>query len=257
VELDRSTLADWVGGTSKLLQPLVGALRRQVMSAEKLHADDTPVPVLAPGNGKTKTGRLWTYVRDDRPAGGATPPAVWFAYTPDRKGEHPKAHLKEFTGTLQADGYAGYDQVYEGGRIQEAGCMAHVRQKFYDLHVAHNSPVAAEALERIGALYALEKEIRGRSPAERREMFRLNFLDQFRGHDGTSFRLLEGKILHGAVPSEFSLNEKEISNFHQLFTHRRCWSLPTCKIPIEWTVQKRVHLCRIHLLYRKLTIHLS
>jgi transposase len=170
VELDRSTLADWVGGTSKLLGPLVEALRRQVMSAEKLHADDTPVPVLAPGNGKTKTGRLWTYVRDDRPAGSATPPAVWFAYTPDRKGEHPKAHLKEFTGTLQADGYAGYDQVYEGGRIQEAGCMAHVRRKFYDLHVAHNSPVAAEALERIGALYAIEKEIRGRSPAERREI---------------------------------------------------------------------------------------
>jgi transposase len=170
VELDRSTLADWVGGTSKLLGPLVEALRRQVMSAEKLHADDTPVPVLAPGNGKTKTGRLWTYVRDDRPAGSAAPPAVWFAYTPDRKGEHPKAHLKEFTGTLQADGYAGYDQVYEGGRIQEAGCMAHVRRKFYDLHVAHNSPVAAEALERIGALYAIEKEIKGRSPAERREV---------------------------------------------------------------------------------------
>jgi len=170
VELDRSTLADWVGGTSKLLGPLVEALRRQVMSAEKLHADDTPVPVLAPGNGKTKTGRLWTYVRDDRPAGSATPPAVWFAYTPDRKGEHPKAHLKEFTGTLQADGYAGYDQVYEGGRIQEAGCMAHVRRKFYDLHVAHNSCVAAEALERIGALYAIEKEIRGRAPAERHEI---------------------------------------------------------------------------------------
>jgi len=170
VELDRSTLADWVGGTSKLLQPLVEALRRQVMSAEKLHADDTPVPVLAPGNGKTKTGRLWTYVRDDRPAGGATPPAVWFGYTPDRRGEHPRVHLKEFTGTLQADGYAGYDQVYEGGRIQEAGCMAHVRRKFYDLHVAHNSPVAAEALERIGALYAIEKEIRGRPPAERREI---------------------------------------------------------------------------------------
>jgi transposase len=170
VELDRSTLADWVGGTSKLLGPLVEALRRQVMSAEKLHADDTPVPVLAPGNGKTKTGRLWTYVRDDRPAGSATPPAVWFAYTPDRKGEHPRAHLKEFTGTLQADGYAGYDQVYEGGRIQEAACMAHVRRKFYDLHVAHNSSVAAEALERIGALYAIEKEIKGRSPAERREI---------------------------------------------------------------------------------------
>src|SRR5207253_6760976 len=109
VELDRSTMAEWVGGCSRLLEPLVEALRRHVMSAEKLHADDTPVPVLAPGNGKTKTGRLWTYVRDDRPWGDQTPPAVWFAYTPDRKGEHPIAHLSEFTGTLQADGYAGYE----------------------------------------------------------------------------------------------------------------------------------------------------
>ena len=126
VELERSTLADWVGGTSRLLMPLVEALRRHVLAANKLHADDTPVPVLEPGLGKTKTGRLWTYVRDDRPAGDTTPPGVWFAYTPDRKGEHPKAHLSSFTGTLQADGYAGYDQVYEGGRIKEAGCMAHV-----------------------------------------------------------------------------------------------------------------------------------
>jgi transposase len=170
VELDRSTLADWVGGTSRLLEPLVEELRRHVMAADKLHGDDTPVPVLAPGKGKTKTGRLWTYVRDDRPAGDTTPPAVWFAYTPDRKGEHPQVHLSNFTGTLQADGYAGYDQVYEGGRIQEAACLAHVRRKFYDLHVAHKSPVAAEALERIGALYAIEKEIRGRPPGERREI---------------------------------------------------------------------------------------
>jgi transposase len=170
VELERSTLADWVGGTSALLAPLVEALRRHVMAATKLHADDTPVPVLAPGNGKTKTGRLWTYVRDDRPAGDATPAAVWFAYTPDRKGEHPQAHLSKFTGTLQADGYAGFERVYETGRIQEAACWAHVRRKFYDLVVAHKSPVAAEALERIGALYAIEKEIRGRSPAERREV---------------------------------------------------------------------------------------
>lgn len=170
VELERSTLADWVGGTSSLLTPLVEALRRHVMSATKLHADDTPVPVLAPGNGKTKTGRLWTYVRDDRPAGDGTPAAVWFAYTPDRKGEHPQAHLSNFTGTLQADGYAGFDQVYETGRIQEAACWAHVRRKFYDLHAAHKSPVAAQALERIGALYAIEKEIRGRSPEERREI---------------------------------------------------------------------------------------
>jgi transposase len=170
VELDRSTLADWVCGTSQLCAPLVEALRRHVMAAQKLHADDTPVPVLAPGNGKTKTGRLWTYVRDDRPAGDQTPPAVWFAYSPDRKGEHPKGHLSKFEGTLQADGYAGFEQIYETGRIQEAACWAHVRRKFYDLKVAHKSSVAVEALERIGALYAVEAEINGRSSEERREV---------------------------------------------------------------------------------------
>ena len=170
VELDRSTLAEWVGASSELLAPLVEALRRHVMAAGKLHADDIPVPVLAPGLGKTKTGRLWTYVRDDRPAGSTTSPAVWFAYSPDRKGEHPQAHLKNFAGTLQADGYAGFDQVYGTGRIQEAACWAHVRRKFYDLEVAHKSPVATEALEHIAALYAIEKEIRGRPPEERREV---------------------------------------------------------------------------------------
>jgi hypothetical protein len=152
VELDRSTLAEWVGGSSRLLAPLVEVLRRHVMAAGKLHADDTPVPVLAPGLGKTKTGRLWTYVRDDRPAGDSAPAAVWFAYSPDRKGEHPQSHLSNFTGTLQADAYAGFEQIYEAGRIQEAACWAHVRRKFYDLEVAHKSPTAADALERIAAL---------------------------------------------------------------------------------------------------------
>src|SRR6202162_621726 len=170
VELDRSTMAEWVGGCSRLLEPLVESLRRHVMNSEKLHADDTPVPVLAPGNGKTKTGRLWTYVRDDRPWGDKTPPAVWFAYTPDRKGEHPIAHLSEFTGTLQADGYAGYEAVYKGGRVKEAACMAHVRRPFYELYEAHKSAVAKETLERIAALYAIEEEIRGRSAEERREV---------------------------------------------------------------------------------------
>jgi transposase len=167
VELARATLADWVAETSELVKPLIAALREHVMEGEKLHADDVPVPVLAPGLGKTKTGRLWTYVRDDRPAGDATPAAVWFAYSPDRKGEHPREHLKEFRGTLQADGYAGFAQIYEAGNIQEAACWAHVRRKFYDIEVAHKSAVAREALERIAALYGIEKEIHGRSPEER------------------------------------------------------------------------------------------
>ena len=168
VELERSTLADWVGGCSRLLEPLVEGLRRYVMSAGKLHADDTPVPVLAPGQGKTKTGRLWTYVRDDRPAGVTAAPAVWFAYSPDRKGEHPERHLKKFRGTLQADAYAGFNQLYEDGRIEHAACWAHVRRHFYDLEQAHSSPVAREALQRIGALYGVEEPIRGRPPDERR-----------------------------------------------------------------------------------------
>jgi transposase len=170
VELQRSTLADWVGGTSQLLTPLVDALRHYVISASKLHADDTPVPVLAPGNGKTKTGRLWTYVRDDRPAGDTAAPAVWFVYSPDRKGEHPERHLREFRGTLQADAYAGFNQLYGNGRMQEAACWAHVRRKFYDLQQVHASLVANEALERVATLYGIEKEIRGRPPDERREV---------------------------------------------------------------------------------------
>src|ERR1700730_13029266 len=170
IELDRSTLADWVGGASRTLQPLVDALRKYVLGAEKLHGDDVPVPVLEPGNGKTKTGRLCTYVRDDRPAGSQEAAGVWFAYSPDRKGEHPARHLEKYVGVLQADGYAGFSQLFEKGRIGEAACWAHVRRKFHDLYQAHRSPIAKEALERIGQLYGIEQEIRGRSPAERKEV---------------------------------------------------------------------------------------
>jgi hypothetical protein len=120
--------------------------------------------------GKTKTGRLWTYVRDDRPAGETTPSAVWFAYSPDRKGERPREHLRAFHGILQADGYAGFHHLYEGGRIQEAACWAHVRRKFYDLQVAHSSPIAAEVVARIAQLYAIETELRGKPAEQRREV---------------------------------------------------------------------------------------
>src|SRR5947208_8647561 len=120
VDLDRSTLADWVGASSALLAPLLDALAKHVLSAYALHADDTPVPVLAPGTGKTKSARLWTYVRDERPWGGKAEPAVLFRYSPDRKGEHPCAHLRSFSGVLHADGYAGFDQLYRSGKITEA-----------------------------------------------------------------------------------------------------------------------------------------
>jgi transposase len=172
VELARSTLADWVGESSALLEPLVEALERHVLSADKVHADDTPVPVLYPGRGTTKQGRLWAYVRDDRPAASDLPPAAWFAYSPDRKGKHPQEHLQNFRGTLQADGYAGFDRLFNDADpnhpIREAACWAHARRKFYDIHVATQSPVAEEALQRIGDLYAVEESIRGQPPDARR-----------------------------------------------------------------------------------------
>lgn len=146
MELADSTLADWVGAGHALLAPLVAALREHVFAARKLHTDDTPVPVLMPGSGKTRQARLWTYVRDDRPHAGAAPPAVWFRYSPDRKGIHPQTHLKDFTGTLQADAYAGYDALYAEGRITEAGCWAHARRKLHDIHADRPTPITTHAL---------------------------------------------------------------------------------------------------------------
>ncbi|KDU22081.1 transposase IS66 family protein [Escherichia coli 3-073-06_S4_C1] len=119
----------------RLLSPLEEALHGYVMTDGKLHADDTPVQVLLPGNKKTKTGRLWAYVRDDRNAGSALAPAVWFAYSPDRKGIHPQTHLACFSGVLQADAYAGFNELYRNGGITEAACWAHARRKIHDVHV--------------------------------------------------------------------------------------------------------------------------
>ena len=155
-----------MGQTAALLRPLIDAAGAHVMAAERVHADDTTVPVLDPGRGKTRTGRLWCYVRDDRPFGGEAAPAVLYRYSPDRKGEHPRAHLAPFRGILQADGYAGYAGLYDRG-VTEAACWAHARRKFFDVHAATQSPVAQEALQRIAALYALEDEIRGQLPDAR------------------------------------------------------------------------------------------
>ena len=167
VELDRATLAAWVAESAKLLAPLAAAIGRYVMRAEKVHADDTPVPVLEPGRGKTRTARVWTYVRDDRPSGGSDPPAVWYQYSPDRKSERPQRHLKNFSGILQADAYSGFAPLYQKGRIVEAACWAHARRKFFDLFKRHHSPVTEEAIRRIAECYAIEKQIRGEPPEER------------------------------------------------------------------------------------------
>jgi transposase len=170
VDLERSTLADWVGRSAALLGPLVDALRRDILASEVLHGDDTPVPVLAAGLGKTRTGRLWTYVRDGRPCGSQQPPAAVFYYSPDRKGEHPQNHLKRFTGLLHADGYAGFNPVFETGHVIEAACWAHVRRKFFDEHATKPSPVTTAVLNRIGALYGIEEAIRGKPPDERKHI---------------------------------------------------------------------------------------
>jgi transposase len=161
LDLDRSTLCDWVGQAAWLLQPIVDGIRRHVFAAEKIHGDDTPVPVLAPGLGRTKTGRLWVYVRDDRPFCGTAPPAAAYFYSPDRRGERPREHLKSFTGFLQADAYAGFEALYDPprtdpGPIVEVACWAHCRRKFFEVWEAKKSTVAKEALDRIAGLYRIE-----------------------------------------------------------------------------------------------------
>ncbi len=171
VDLDTSTMADWVGKSAALLDPLVEAIGRHAMGRDVLFTDDIPVPVLEPGRGKTKTGRLWAYVRDERGHGSDTPPAAFYRYSPDRKGERPRDHLSGYRGFLHADGYAGYDKLY-GDRIKEVACMAHVRRKFFDIAQSTASPIAGQALERIAALYGIEKQIRGSPPETRLEIRR-------------------------------------------------------------------------------------
>jgi transposase len=171
LRIERSTLAGWVGGACWWLDPLYARLAAQVFGSTKLFADDTPVPVLDPGRGRTKTGRLWVYARDDRPWAGPEPPAVVCFYSADRKAERPAAHLEGFRGVLQVDGYAGYETLTAGGEIVLAACWAHARRKFYEFYQATGSPIAEEALQRIAELYAVEQRIRGQ-PAEARRKAR-------------------------------------------------------------------------------------
>ena len=163
VDLSRSTLADWLGQVSWLLQPLVDRIATHVMASPKLHADDTPVPVLAPGTGKTATGRLWVYLRDNRRWRPSDKPAALFRYSPDRKGERPREHLKAFTGFLQADAYAGFERLYDPDRkpgpITPVACWAHARRKLHDVFQADPSSVAAQGLRMIRDLYEIERGI--------------------------------------------------------------------------------------------------
>jgi len=176
VELDRSTLAEWVGHMAFLLAPLAEAIGKHVRTGAILHADDTPVPVLDPGRGKTKVGRLWVAVRDERPWGSTSPPAVFYRYAPDRTAQQAEALLKDCSGYLHADAYAGFKHFYEPNpdtgkpRLTEVACWAHARRKIYEVHAATASPVAQTLLERIGELFTIEANIRDRSPEERQKI---------------------------------------------------------------------------------------
>ena len=177
VDLDRSQLAEWLGYIAWLLKPLADLIAEHVMAGRVIHADDTPIDVLAPGAGKTKTGRQWVYLRDERPHGSSTPPAVLYRYTPDRKGQHAQAELARFVGWLHADGYAGFGRLYEIGggaegppRIAEVACWAHARRGFIDIFKSNGSPLAKEALDRIGALFDIERTIAGKPAALRRDV---------------------------------------------------------------------------------------
>jgi transposase len=173
MELDRSTLASWVGQMAFLLDPLAQTIAHHVRAGVAIHADDTPVPVLDPGRGKTKTGRLWVAVRDERPWGSGIPPAVFYRYAPDRKAEQAAALLKDCRGFLHADAYAGFNELYRADpitadvRLIEVACWAHARRKLYEVHAATKSPAACDLLERIGELFAIEADIRGHQPQER------------------------------------------------------------------------------------------
>ena len=167
VDLSRSTLAGWVGGACWWLETLHERLCKNVFASDHLFADDTPIPVLDPGRGRTKTGRLWVYAREQRPWSGPEPPAAVYLYAPDRKAERPASHLEDFKGVLHVDGYAGFEQLAINGDVVLAACWAHTRRKFYEVAEATGSPVATEALRRIGELYVIEARVRGQSSAHR------------------------------------------------------------------------------------------
>ena len=167
VRLDRASTARWIGQCEELCRPLTEALRTYTMAGSKMHGDDTPIPVLAPGSRKTQTGRLWVYVRDDRRSGSTDPASVYFAYSSDRKGIHPQSHLAGFEGILQADGYAGFNELYASGKVRQASCWDHARRYVFDVHEKAPSETTTQLLEQIGELYSIEAAIRGRPPDER------------------------------------------------------------------------------------------
>jgi transposase len=167
IDIDRSTLAGWVGRSAHLLERLSDMIRDHVMASSALFADDTTIKLLAPGNGKTKTARLWIYSRDERAWSGTSPQAAWYQFSPDRKGKRTEAHLAGYKGFIHADGYAGFNKLYDHDKATEMACMAHIRRKFVDIFEAQGSAIAGETIKRIATLYAIEKQVRGCPPDER------------------------------------------------------------------------------------------
>ena len=161
------SLARALAKSAALAEPMAAFIGRHALAGPRVHADDTPMPMLAPGRGKTQTARVWAYLRDDRPFCGRDPPAVFYEFTPNRKGEHPQRRLRDFQGILQADAYAGFNALYEGGRVVEAACWTHARRYFHDEMLANGSPLAREAIERMAPLFAIEAEIHGQPPEAR------------------------------------------------------------------------------------------
>ena len=268
VELDRATLADWVGQAVFLLTPLAEAIGRHVRAGVALHADDTTVPVLAPGLGKTKTGRLWVVVRDERPWGSGVPPAAFYRYSEDRKAIHAEALLAGCRGFLHADGYAGFERLYKpfapAGEppLIEVACWAHVRRKFYEVHEETASPIALETLQRIAALFAIESRINGSAPerrlAERTEYARplLDQLQDLPRHladtDQRQERSCRGDPLcPGTLEGTVALSLRRTARDDEQRRRARnaCARAGPEKLPVL-RFRRRRQACRLHLHYR-------
>lgn len=219
VEIAKSTMTSWAGRCVRLLHPLIEELKRSVFSGSHIHGDDTSVKVLAPGLGKTKIGRIWSYVRDSRPYGGTSPPVVCYFYSPDRKGERPKQHLQGFEGVLHADAYAGYDRLYASkenpaANITEAACWAHTRRKFYEVTVAtDNANIALSVLEQVSTLYKIEAEIKGLDPGKRlerrqdasKELVEKLFINLKKWRKDLSSKSMTAKAINYALNNEIAL----------------------------------------------------
>jgi len=213
LELSRSLMAGWVGKSAELVAPLIEAIAKHVKSGDHIHTDDTTVPVLKPGNGKTKQARQWVYLRDERPHQGNAPPAVFYRYSPDRKGEHPQAELADYHGYLHADGYSGYNKLYQPDetgktRVQEIACWAHVRRKTHDVYVATDSPIAKGGLDLIAHLFEIERRIKGKTVEIRRQIRQaesVQVLSQIKTYFESNLRKIPGKSeLAGAM--RYALN---------------------------------------------------